>query len=252
MRIRPEIEETDSGHKSPARLIACLVLVIAVLICGMCAGFAQMRKTADAQAKEAYDAGYQAGNENVDVVRVETPGETQIVEVRQTITAETIRDGLKNVGELVTQEYNYTEVGTFESAHAADLFGHSVTLPWTKASYIYSYDGVIKAGIDFGQISLRKNDETMTIEVELPKARIISHEIVEDSFRLYDEKQNLFNPFSISDFDTSNAELKRSAERKALAKQLLEKADENAKDMVESFLRSGYDLNEYRIILSRK
>lgn len=245
VRTGPEIEETTKKPKKSIGPILALSILVLLMGCGL---YLQHISIA-AQVENAY----QQGLGEIDHVEyIEVPIETQVeipVEVHIEITSEIIRDSLKDIGELVAQEYNYTEVSTFKNTQAAQLFGHSVNLPWTKASYIYSYDGIIKAGIDFTQIAIDKDDDVRKITATLPKSTIISHEFVNGSFELYDEKNNLFNPFSISDFDLSNTQLKESAEKKALEKGLLEQADANAEAMLTSFLQSGYDLHDYQIII---
>ena len=244
----PELDERKESRPNAIKLVFLLGGVIILLIVGLFVQNSLMEKKVE--------TAYQTGLDEVDRVEyVEVPVEKEVtipVEVRTEISAEIIQDGLRNIGELVTQEYNYTEVGTFENSQATSLFGYSVTLPGTKSSYIYSYDGIIKAGIDFMQVTIEKDDDTKVITVSLPQSKITSHEFVDGSFELYDEKTSIFNPISIRDFDLSNSQLKSSAERKAVNRGLLKKADSNAEAMIKSFLQSGYDLSGYRIVVMWK
>lgn len=164
-----------------------------------------------------------------------------------TATANVIKEKLVDIGELVTQEYAYTEVSAFDSAKSANLFGHSVTLPLTRASYIYSYDGIIKAGVDFTRIDVVA--DSSSIIVTLPKAQILSHELIPGSFKLYDERSSIFNPFRIGDFDASNTEMKRNAETRALEKGLLEAANANAEVLLTNLMRSGYDSHNCKVVI---
>lgn len=239
----PEIEEMPRSAQKYLTVILGLVAAVALLAVGMIL----QRSAWEAKAQAAYEQ----GRAEVDVVEHEQSVQIREVpvevEVEKKISSEVIQDGLRSIGELATQEYSYTEVGTLEKKTLTEIFGISITLPGTKSSYIYSYDGVIKAGLDFAQIAIEKDDETKAIVATLPRCRITSHQFVEGSFELYDEKNSVFNPVSIRDFDLSNTQLKASAEKKALDKGLLETADENAKALIESFLRGGYDLEDYRI-----
>lgn len=175
---------------------------------------------------------------------VEVPVETKTV-----ITGEIMQEKLRDIGELVTEEYTYTEVGTYDSSKSVQLFGYGVDIPLTQSKFIYSYDGTIKAGIDFTRITVEKNEETRQVTVTLPKAVILSSELDEDSFELYDERNNIFNPFSVSDVNATNRTLKTSAEQKAVAKGLLTRADANAKALVLGFLKSTYDLDGYTFLV---
>ncbi len=169
------------------------------------------------------------------------------VEVKKVITGEIIQEGLRDVGQLVTQEYDYTEIGTFDSSKTVELFGYEVNVPLTQSKFIYSYDGTIKAGVDFTRITVEKVEDSKRVTVTLPKAAVLSSELDENSFQLYDEKNNIFNPFSVKDVNETNRNLKQHAEEKAIRKGLLQRADANAKAMIRNFLISTYDLEGYMI-----
>lgn len=181
-------------------------------------------------------------------------GETRAgpITERVEISGETIRSGLNDIGELATEEYYFTQVETYDSTKSAQLFNITFDLPLTHTRFIYSYDGVIKAGIDFSEVTLEKDDLKRLITVSLPKAHILSSEIDYDSFELYDEKASLFNPIHVSDVNDTNRMMLRSAEKAALDKGILERADKNAEALVKNFLRGGYDVLEYSIRIEHR
>ena len=82
--------------------------------------------------------------------------------------SKTTKLGFEDIGELATQEAHCTEVNVTD--RAKKLFG--VKVPFTQSKYIYSYDVVVKAGIDFNKIKWSVNDKTIT--VEMPEAKILS------------------------------------------------------------------------------
>lgn len=177
----------------------------------------------------------------VEVIR-EIPVQ-KIVEKEITISGETIRAGMANIGKLCTAEYHFTHVERVDSSREINGF----TIPFTTATFIYSYDGTITAGIDFAEIRVEKDEGTKTISVTLPEAQIISSDVDEDSFELYDEKNNLFNPIRVTDVADSFADLKKAEEQEAIEDGLLEKARSNARMLVENFLRGSYDVGKYEI-----
>ena len=181
-------------------------------------------------------------NQEPEVVEKET-----IIEKEVEITGVTIRNGLRNCGKLVTAEYYFTHVTTFDSSKEIKGF----TIPLTKSSFVYSYDGVIYAGIDFSKIEVEKDDINKIITVTIPKAEIISSEVDPDSFRLYDEKNNIFNPIKVQDVTDSFAELLKDEEAKAVEKGIYDKAAENAKTLIENFILT-YNLSGYSIIVNTK
>lgn len=190
-------------------------------------------------------------NENLARVEyVEIPVEKIVevpVETKTAITAEVVEGQLRDVGELASEEYAYREVATFDSTKSVQIFGHELSLPLTQSRFIYSYEGTIRAGIDFAQIDAEVDESTKQIRVILPASRILSSDLDETSFELYDEQNNIFNPFSVKDVNETNRALKENAERRALDGGLLERADANARTMVRSLLQNAWDLGEYLI-----
>ena len=137
---------------------------------------------------------------------------------------------LTEINELATITYSYTNMAQFENSN--DFYG--VTLPFTTKKFILTYDGTIKAGIDLSRAQVKVSGKT--VRVRLPEARILSHEIEEDSVEIFDEKTSIFNPFTVEDFTTFQAEQKTIMEEKAVSRGLLEQAEEKAVDRVRLLL----------------
>ena len=159
------------------------------------------------------------------------------------VTSRTVRLGLKDMGELATQAGYFTNVQVLEDSK--QLFGHNV--PLTKSKYIFSYDGVIKAGFDFQELEMQVNEITRTIHVTLPEAKILNCEIDENSLQIYDATQSIFTPLSITDINESMIELKETVKTDAVNNGILENARENAKLLIRGFLAGCFDLQEYTV-----
>lgn len=168
----------------------------------------------------------------------------KIVEVEKEITAEILQDGLNDIGLLVTEEYYFTEVVSFSSIKK--LF-KVIELGITESYYLASYDGVIRAGIDFTGIRVEKNDASRIITVTIPLPEICSVDIDPNSFELYSEKEGLGNPISIADYNQSLVELETNAAQKAVDRGLLERAAENAQLVIKNFIRSLFAEEEYSL-----
>lgn len=182
------------------------------------------------------------------VETVKTIDETPtVIEVESVVTGEIMQEKLRGIGELATEEYAYTEVASYDSRKTVELFGQNVNVPLTRSSFIYSYDGAIKAGIDFTGVSVEKDDSLKIITVRLPTARILSSELFLDSFRLYDEKNNIFNPIGVESLNDANLLLKENAEKRAVENGLLERADEQARILIRSLLESTFRIDGYTV-----
>ena len=146
------------------------------------------------------------------------------------LDAVVVESRLALISELATASYQYTNMGQFSSS--SDFYG--VTIPFTTKSFILSYDGEIKAGVDLSRAEVKVLGNT--VSVSLPAARVLSHEIHEESIRIFDEKTSIFNPFTVEDFASFQADQKAEMERKALGKGLLVQAAEKAAESVKAML----------------
>ena len=151
--------------------------------------------------------------------------------------------GLKNIGELATQAGYFTTVQTISKSR--DVLG--IVVPGTQSNYVYSYDGVIKAGIDFEELDISVDDLRHEITIRFPEFRILSTEIDDDSFMLYNDGANLFTSLKLEDVNRSNTELKKAARETAVRNGILENARTNAELLIRGFLAGMYDLSVYTI-----
>lgn len=150
---------------------------------------------------------------------------------------------LEDIGELATQSAYVTEVNLTEDAR--DIFG--LEIPFTQSKTIFSYDVVIKAGINFADIQYSVNDTAKTISVTLPECKILSNEIQTDSFKLYHEAESIFTPITVEDVNSSISSLTEDAEQTALDNGILDEARTNAESILTGFFGQQYEPNEYEI-----
>ena len=169
-----------------------------------------------------------------------------LVTVEKEITAEILTDGVRDLGVLVTDEYYFTEVVSFSSIKKL----WKIDLGITESSYLASYDGVVTAGVDLETASVEKDEEQKRITVTLPAAEIQNVDIDPESFVLYSEKAGLGNHLSVEDFNSSLIELEQTARDKAMARGILERADDNARSLVRNLIGSLVDLGEYTLVFA--
>ena len=198
-----------------------IVIILAIIVCG--AGFILG----------------QSFNKPKEVTKRE---DNKIINTKTIFWGETIKSGLKNMGKLQTAEYYYTHVEHLESSR--EIF--DIEIPLTGAQYIYSYDGVVTAGIDFEKIDVEVDKTNKNIKIELPDVERLSSEIDTNTFKIYDEKNNIFNPISPSDVSASVDNLKKDEEKKAVEKGLYKKAEANAKVIIENFVK-GFIPEDYEV-----
>ncbi|SFB73444.1 DUF4230 domain-containing protein [Butyrivibrio sp. YAB3001] len=178
-----------------------------------------------------------ASSSDIEKVKMKDSSEKVLV----TVSTETIQDGLENMGILITQEYYFTQVERYtKEKKLLSVFNSSSEL-------LYSYDGAVMAGINFEKIKVKKDEENKILTVEIPHSSIQAVTIDKDTFKVYSEKDSLWNPLKIEDYNASLAEYEKVAKQKALENGILERSDEQAKKLVENFINnfpssSGYEI----------
>ena len=205
------------------------VVIVAVVVAGVI-GNAEDAKTTMVQVEAEKDK--EAGHG------------LKIIEVEREVSVETLEEGMRDIGLLVTQEYLFTDA--VSQSKVKTLF--SLTLGFTESSYLATYDGVVTAGIDFSGVSAEIDRQERVITVSMPKASILNVDIDPASFVLYSEKNGIGNPLSVSDFNGSLVDLEEKARERAIGRGILKQADENARRIAETFIGGLLDLREYNIL----
>lgn len=173
------------------------------------------------------------------------PAKPQIIEKEVSISEATIKSGLNEIGILDTAEYYFTHCSKY--SENVQVWGCEV--PFSESSFIYSYDGRIKAGIDFSEITVEVNERKRVITITLPPVTITGFEIDTDSFTLYDESISIINNISVESMADTISEIELDEREKAVDKGLLETAEKNAKLLVENFANGLYGANGYTIVV---
>lgn len=157
-------------------------------------------------------------------------------EATKEISLALIQSEIKDIGELATVEYLYTDAGKFEDP--AKLFGKEIPFSFTTKSFVAKWDGIIKAGVKVEEIDVEISEENKEIIIHMPEAEILSHEIDENSIETLDEKNGLFNSISVEDIRQFDAISKEEMEKRAIENGILDKAFENAKSIIEKLVNN--------------
>lgn len=147
----------------------------------------------------------------------------------------------ENIGELATQCAYCTEINVIEEAR--ELF--QIKIPFTQSKYIYTMDFEIKAGFDFEEIHWDVQESI--IVVNMPAVKVLSNEARTDKVKIYHEEESIFKQIGLEDLLVSIDDMKKNAEKNAIANGLYENAKKNAETIITSFLAQEYDLEQYKI-----
>ncbi|MDO4633925.1 MAG: DUF4230 domain-containing protein [Eubacteriales bacterium] len=157
----------------------------------------------------------------------------------------TVRLSFENIGELATESAYTTTVGSMSKSRGQSL---GIEIPFTKSTIIYSYDYIIKAGIDFADVQAKVDDVNKIITISMPEFRILSNEIVLDSLKVYYENESLYTNISVDERNTEDLKLQAEAEQAAINNGILDKAKDNAEAVIKGFVANLYNLDEYDLI----
>lgn len=158
------------------------------------------------------------------------------------VTSTTIKNQLVEINELAVYSYDYSKVGKFSD----NLTFNGWDIPLTQKNFLITYDGTLKAGIDFKDSKIEINGDTL--DISIPQSKVLSNEINENSIEVYDESNNVFNQISINDYKSFAKKEKSKVEKEAIANGILEKANDRIKEILTTYLQSIPDIKEnYKI-----
>lgn len=147
-----------------------------------------------------------------------------------------VMEEIKNISELATVEYRYTNVGTLDSSSNFKFV--DVKIPFTKKTVVVTMDGVLKAGFDFSEVEIKTDEKSKKITVYIPNAKFLSNELFEDSFQVYEEKESVWNQITLDDSNSIRKDIKDKAVENAEKNGTLEQANERAKELIKCIIES--------------
>ena len=157
------------------------------------------------------------------------------------VNTDTVKEGLANMGVLITQEYYFTQVEKYTKEKTILKFLTS------QSEFTYSYDGAVLAGGDFEKIQIEKDEDRKILTVDMPASEIVTVTIDKDTFKIYSEKESLWNPLKLEDYNISLVEFENAAKERAIANGILERSDEQAEKLVLEFIRNLPNASGYTI-----
>lgn len=172
---------------------------------------------------------------------------TPAVENSTVVNITQLKQQIVSIGELATLEYNYTTLITMKDSHSIKGWN----IPLTQKSYIIAVDGTMKIGIDVSDVSVDASEDTKTISITIPKAKILSHELHEDSMEVLEESSGLFNPVSIEDWPTMAIAKKQEIEDEVSESDAFVRAEDDAVRMLQALI-VGVVPEEYTVTVARR
>ncbi len=155
----------------------------------------------------------------------------------------TVKNALVSISELATSDYHYTKVGKFTNS----LKLNGWTIPFTEKSFLLTYEGDIKAGYDLSDAKVSVSNKRIT--VTLPKVKVLENTISEKSIKVYDEKNNIFNSISVSDYKAFALKEKGKAKKEAIQNGLYQRAYKQASLLITTHIQALN--NNYKVTIKQ-
>ncbi|HJJ12658.1 MAG TPA: DUF4230 domain-containing protein [Clostridiaceae bacterium] len=159
--------------------------------------------------------------------------------------AETLSIEFKNVGQLVTQS---AFIRLLEDSTVNRTIFEKFEIPFTESRKMFSYIVQVDAAINFEEISIEDiNESTKTIKVKLPHAKVYNATPDLESFKSYIDSESWFSRIDSEKYNEALKDLTNQGKQDAIDNGILEKADENGKNIIESFIKSNKKYKEYNV-----
>lgn len=160
------------------------------------------------------------------------------------ITRNDLEEQISSLSELVTTKYFYRNA-TQKDDDKTWLWGW--TMPFSDTSLLATYDGTITTSIDLKNIRFNVNQQNRVITVTMPKSKIFDHNIPQETINVLSVKDNLFNKITFNDYNKFISAEKGVMEEVAIERGLLTQADEDARNVVEAFLKTIPGMDTYTL-----
>ena len=176
------------------------------------------------------------------------PGETTTVQISPTttLTVAKISETLNKASDLVSSKYQYTNADIYEK----DKKVFDLKVPFTTDKSVYTYSGTVLAGINLSEVKIDINDSDKKIKLTLPKVKIISHEIDEKSFQIFDVKNSVFTSTSLQEYADLRDTMKTKEEESLTERGFLNEAADHAKATIRELLEASGLTEGYSIEFS--
>jgi hypothetical protein len=171
----------------------------------------------------------------------------ELLNVKETtpvISRTLLKQEISSLSELVTKKYWYRNATQQDEAKEW-LWG--TTMPFSDIQFVALYDGYIKAGIDLKKVDFNVNQQRKTITITMPKSQIFDHNIPQETINVLQVKNNFFNSVSFNDYNRFISSEKIEMEKTAIGQGILTEADEEAKRIIEAFLKNVPGVDAYTL-----
>ena len=219
-----------------------IVITLAIVLLAVCGLFGIDRKAVGESIGKALLK--TVDKDSLEEVIHEEAG--KVLKTDRSLSAATVSEIARDARKMVTQEYEYEEVG--QHIKYRELIGKKI--PFTTDEILFSFEATVFVGVDLAELEVGTVDnDKKTITLSLPKATIISHEVNEDSFEYYDVKNSIFVSSTMDEYIGEIAAIKEKKETELTEKGTIFKAAEQGAEVIlKELLLSNEATKDYKLV----
>lgn len=143
---------------------------------------------------------------------------------------------IKSIGELSTLKAYYHNVAEYNQ-DSAGVFKYVLHYGYKKCWI--EYDGIVQMGVDANQIQVQQPDENNVVQIYMPEAQVLSVDADASSISDPIMDTGAFTKISVEEKNQAYIDAQTNMEEDArLDTALLNKAQKNAKEIIEKYVKS--------------
>ena len=155
----------------------------------------------------------------------------------ETVTSVTVSEILEPASEMITAKDYYTNYDVLDNS--AKINDH--VIPLTEEKIAFTYSGTVSAGFDIDRLckNITVDDVSKTITIKLPKIKVMTVEIDDDSIDTLYEVDSVFRETTIEDLLKKEGELRKKMRKDASEnEEFMSLAEEHGKTLIQNLLKS--------------
>ncbi len=212
-----DVKEAGKKIKKRLKFVPIIVFLILIFVCGL---LIQNRKIQKNEIKDLKE---------------------KIEEMEQNhIQVDSIREELSKVSKYSAYEFNYTSV--IRVSDKNQFMG--VDIPLTGNFFIATVDGKMNIGMNAENLEINtstdKEGNITQVALSVPHSEILDNYTIQESLEIHDERNNIFNPIKVTDYNELIIEAEEKERQKALKSDVLEKSDESIKNLLTCHLQAMF------------
>lgn len=162
---------------------------------------------------------------------------------KNSVQTESLREEVKKISKYSAYEVNYTSILYFSDKAEIEKLNIK-DIPLTGNRFVATIDGKMNIGIN-GELIVFEEEKDIegnvtAINLRVPHSEILENYTIQESLKVYDQKNGIFNPVSPKDTNALEIEALNKEKKKVLDSDVLQRSDESIKYLLTTHFQTVY------------